>query len=81
MVNIMNNIKTIEEVKTKYDAIYFIQSIQDKYLNNLCTFSQMMDEATDLLKHLSTPSFSYSELKRIEATKLVYNSMALTMHF
>ena len=81
MVNIMNKITTVQEVKTKYDAIYFIQAIQEKYINNLCTFSDMMEDATELIKHINTAEFNVSELKRIEATKLVYNSMNLTMHF
>ena len=80
-MNIMNKITTLQEVKTKYDAIYFIQSIQEKYINKLCTFSDMMESATELIMHINSPSFDVSELRRIEATKLVYNSMNLTMHF
>ena len=81
MVNIMNKITTVQEVKTKYDAIYYIQSVQEKYLNNLCTFSDMMEDAAKLITHINNPSFDVSELKRIEATKLVYSAMTWTMHF
>lgn len=81
MVNIMNIITKVDEVKNKYDAIYFIQSIQEKYVNNLITFGDMMEDATELIRHINNPAFDISELKRIEATKLVYSSMACTMHF
>lgn len=77
----MNKITTVQEVKTKYDAIYLIQSTQEKYLNNLCTFDEMMNVLTELIKHINRPSFSVEELKRIEATKLVYTAMSWTMHF